>query len=280
MTAGRTTATSRRSTGGVHNPPVNERPPTRLELLLGHDRASLVVLLILFPLVCWSWIVVMAHDMSGPMTGASAWMMTVHWDARHVFLLWAMWAVMMVGMMLPSAAPLLLLYGVAVRRQGRGLAASRQIYALAGGYATVWAFFSVGATAAQRILSARLIVSPMMTTSHMVGAGLLIVAGVYQLTPLKLACLQKCQSPLSVMMHRWRSGVAGAFRMGIDHGAYCLGCCWALMLLLFAGGVMNLAVIFALTAFVAFEKVGPFGAHSARVSGALLVAAGTWMLLA
>ena len=273
-------ATSRRSTGGVHNPPVNERPATRLELLLGHDRASLVVLLILFPLVCWSWIVVMAHDMSGPMTGASAWMMTVHWDARHVFLLWAMWAVMMVGMMLPSAAPLLLLYGVAVRRQGRGLAASRQIYALAGGYATVWAFFSVGATAAQRILSARLIVSPMMTTSHMVGAGLLIVAGVYQLTPLKLACLQKCQSPLSVMMHRWRSGVAGAFRMGIDHGAYCLGCCWALMLLLFAGGVMNLAVIFALTAFVAFEKVGPFGAHSARVSGALLVAAGTWMLLA
>jgi predicted metal-binding membrane protein len=110
----------------VHNPPVNERPATRLELLLGHDRASLVVLLILFPLVCWSWIVVMAHDMSGPMTGASAWMMTVHWDARHVFLLWAMWAVMMVGMMLPSAAPLLLLYGVAVRRQGRGLAAARQ----------------------------------------------------------------------------------------------------------------------------------------------------------
>jgi predicted metal-binding membrane protein len=163
-----------------------------------------------------------------------------------------MWAVMMVAMMLPSAAPLLLL----------------------------WAFFSVGATAAQRILSDRLIVSPMMTTSHTVGAGLLIVAGVYQLTPLKLACLQKCQSPLSVMMHRWRSGVAGAFRMGIDHGAYCLGCCWALMLLLFAGGVMNLAVIFALTAFVALEKVSPFGAHSARVSGALLIASGTWMLLA
>ena len=118
-------ATSRRSTGGVPDPLINERPPTRLELWLGHDRASLVVLLILFPLVCWSWIVVMAHDMSGPMTGASAWMMTVHWDARHVFLLWAMWAVMMVGMMLPSAAPLLLLYGVAVRRQSGVLAASR-----------------------------------------------------------------------------------------------------------------------------------------------------------
>jgi predicted metal-binding membrane protein len=276
-------ATSRRSTGGVHNPPVppdNVRPPTLLELFLGHDRASLLVLLILFPLVCWSWIVVMARDMYGPMTGASAWMMTPHWDAGHVLLLWAMWAVMMVGMMLPSAAPLLLLYGVAVRRQSAGLTASRQIYALALGYATVWALFSVGATAAQRILSARLIVSPMMTTSRTVGAALLIVAGVYQLTPLKLACLRTCQSPLSVMMHRWRSGVSGAFRMGIDHGAYCLGCCWALMLLLFAGGVMNLAVILALTAFVAFEKVGPFGPHTARVSGALLIAAGTWMLLA
>src|SRR5215471_2041919 len=101
MTAGRTAASSRRSTGGVHNPPINERPPTRLELLLGHERVSLVVLLILLPLVCWSWIVVMARDMSGPMTGASAWMMTPHWDTSHLFLLWAMWAVMMVGMMLP-----------------------------------------------------------------------------------------------------------------------------------------------------------------------------------
>jgi predicted metal-binding membrane protein len=264
-------------------PPVNIRPPTPLELFLGHDRASLFVLLIVLPLVCWAWIVVMARDMYGPMAGASAWMMTLHWDAAHVFLLWAMWAVMMVGMMLPSAAPLLLLYGGAVRRRATtssGLDASRQIYALAAGYAAVWSLFSVGATAAQRILSAWLIVSPMMTTSRAVGAGLLIVAGVYQLTPLKLACLQKCQSPLSVMMHRWRPGIAGAFRMGIEHGVYCLGCCWALMLLLFAGGVMNLAVIGALTAFVAFEKIGPFGADGARVSGALLIAAGVGMLLA
>ena len=264
------------------NQPIDERPPTRLELWLGHDRASLVVLLILFPLVCWSWIVVMAHDMYGPMTGASAWMMTLHWDASHMFLLWAMWAVMMVGMMLPSAAPLLLLYGVVVRRQSLGRTASRQVYALAGGYAAVWALFSVGATAAQRILSARLIVSPMMTTSHMVGAGLLIVAGVYQLTPLKLACLQKCQSPLSVMMHRWRSGVAGAFRMGIDHGAYCLGCCWALMLLLFAGGVMHLTTIGLLTIVVLIEKTLP-SESSAQwftwASGSLLLVLAIWMLI-
>ena len=273
-------ATSRRSTGEVHNPPVNEHPPTRLELVLGSDRTPLIVLLILVPLVCWSWIVVMARDMYGPMTGASAWMMTLQWDARHVLLLWAMWAVMMAGMMLPSAAPMLLLYGVAARRRGLGARAVYEIYALAAGYVAVWALFSVGATGAQRVLSKLLIVSPMMTlTSSMAGAALLLVAGIYQLTPLKRACLQKCQSPLSFLMHGWRAGVAGAFRMGIDHGAYCLGCCWALMLLLFVGGVMNLAVIAALTVFVAFEKFGPFGPQGARVSGVLLLAAAVWMLV-
>jgi len=280
MTAGATTATSRRSTGEVHNPPADEHPPTRLELLLDSDRAPLIVLLILVPLVCWSWIVVMARDMYGPMTGASAWMMTLRWDARHVLLLWAMWAVMMAGMMLPSAAPMLLLYGVAARRRGTGPRAAYEIYALAAGYVAVWALFSVLATATQRIFSMLLVVSPMMTlTSPTAGAALLLIAGLYQLTPLKRVCLQKCQSPLSFLMHRWRAGAAGAFRMGVGHGAFCLGCCWALMLLLFVGGVMNLIVIAALTAFVAFEKLGPFGVHGARLSGALLLAAGVWILL-
>jgi len=265
----------------VHNPVADERPPTRLELVLGHDRAPLIVVLILLPLVCWSWIVVMARDMYGPMTGASAWMMTLRWDTRHLFLLWAMWAVMMVGMMLPSATPLILMYGVAERRRGLGERAAHEIYAFAAGYLTVWALFSIVATALQRILSTRLIVSPMMTlTSPTIGAALLLVAGLYQLTPVKHVCLQKCQSPLGFLMHHWRSSAGGAFRMGIDHGAYCVGCCWALMLLLFVGGVMNLAVIAALTAFVAFEKLGPFGVHSARVSGALLIATAVWMLVA
>ena len=261
------------------DPVIDERPPTRLELALGHDRAPLIVLLILLPLVCWSWIAVMAHDMYGPMTGASAWMMTLRWDARHVFLLWAMWAVMMAGMMLPSATPLLLMYGVAARRRDAGTHAARETYALAAGYVAVWALFSTVATAMQRILSTRVIVSPMMTiTSPAAGAALLLLAGVYQLTPLKRVCLQKCQSPLGFLMHHWRTGAAGAFRMGTHHGAYCLGCCWALMLLLFVGGVMNLGVIAALTAFVAFEKIGPFGVRSARVSGVLLIAAALWML--
>jgi predicted metal-binding membrane protein len=263
----------------VPSPLLDERPPTALELALQNPRGPLIILLILFPLVCWTWIVVLARDMYGPMTGASAWMMTLRWDARHVLLLWLMWAVMMAGMMLPSASPMLVMYGVAARRQTSGTAAGPQIYALATGYLAVWALFSVAATAAQFVLSVQLALSPMMTvTSPRMGAWLLVVAGVYQLTPLKRVCLTKCQSPFGFLMHHWRGGADGAFRMGMHHGAHCLGCCWALMLLLFVGGVMNLMVIAALTAFVAFEKFSPFGIRTAVVSGLLLVAVGAGIL--
>jgi predicted metal-binding membrane protein len=252
-----------------------------LESALWYSRTPAVVLLVLLPLVSWLWIVVMARDMYGPMTGASSWMMTPVWDVRHLALLWAMWAVMMVAMMLPSASPMLLLYGGVARRSAtEASAASRQTYALAAGYLVVWALFSLAATALQRLLGTLLFVSSMMEiTSPVVGAALLLISGAYQLTPVKQACLRKCQSPLGFLMSRWRSGWAGAFRMGLEHGALCVGCCWALMLLLFVGGVMNLAVIAALTAFVAFEKLTPFGARSARISGVLLIGAALWMLV-
>jgi predicted metal-binding membrane protein len=237
------------------------------------------VLLVVLPAVSWLWIVVMARDMYGPMTGSSAWMMTLHWDVPHLLLLWAMWAVMMTGMMLPTAAPLILLYGAAVRRSPQH-AAGRRIYALAAGYLAAWTAFSLGATALQRVLASLLLVSPMMeAATSRVSATLLLIAGVYQWTPLKQACLRHCQSPLGFLMGRWRNGWSGAFRMGLEHGTHCVGCCWALMLLLFAGGVMNLAVIVGVTALVAFEKLAPFGRRGAWVSGALLIAAGCWMLV-
>jgi predicted metal-binding membrane protein len=259
----------------------DDRQPTLLESGLRGTRAPVVVLLTVLPLVSWLWIVVMARDMYGPMTGASAWMMTPVWDVPHLALLWAMWAVMMLGMMLPSATPMLLLYGAIVRRSATtAAAASGQTYALAAGYMVVWVLFSVGATALQRFLASRLFVSAMMeVTSPAVGGVLLLVAGAYQLTPIKLACLQTCQSPFGFLMSRWRAGLAGAFRMGLDHGAFCVGCCWALMLLLFAGGVMNLVVIAALTALVAFEKLTPLGARAARVSGILLIVSALWILV-
>jgi predicted metal-binding membrane protein len=253
--------------------------PTILESALRYDRGPLLVLLVLLPLASWTWIVVMARDMYGPMTGASAWMMTATWDVKHLLLLWAMWAVMMAGMMLPSASPMLLLYGAVARRSTQATAA-RHVYALAAGYLTAWIVFSLGATALQRGLASIVLVSPMMeTTSATAGAALLLLAGMYQLTPIKRACLRTCRSPLGFLMSRWRAGCSGAFGMGLEHGVYCVACCWALMLLLFVGGVMNLRVIAVLTVLVTFERLAPLGMHSARITGVLLIAAGLWMLV-
>jgi predicted metal-binding membrane protein len=255
------------------------RPPTFLEAVLQSRRLPTGLILVLLPLAAWAWIVVMAHDMYGSMTGASVWMMTATWDFPHLLLLWAMWAVMMSGMMLPSAAPTIVLYGAMARRSAeRG--AGWRIYALAGGYLAAWTGFSLGATVLQRLLSTLLLLTPMMElNSPWFGSVLLLIAGLYQLTPLKHACLRTCQTPFQFLMSRWRPGAGGAFRLGLQHGVYCVGCCWALMLLLFAGGVMNLTVIAALTAFVAFEKLIPFGANGSRLSGGLLIATGIVMLV-
>jgi len=253
---------------------------TVIEAVLRKRRLPLIFLLVIVPLACWIWVVAMARDMYGAMSGPAAWMMTPAWDARHLVLLWAMWAAMMAGMMLPSATPIVLLYAGAVRNRPENAHPVMRIYALGAGYLLVWALFSVGATLVQRFFSALLLVTPMMEPSTLPAAAvLLFVAGVYQLTPLKQACLQSCRSPIRFLGSRWRSGVTGAFHMGIEHGVYCLGCCWALMLLLFAGGVMNLAVVLTLTVWVAIEKLAPFGEQSARLSGALLLGSAAWMLL-
>jgi predicted metal-binding membrane protein len=150
---------------------------------------------------------------------------------------------------------------------------------MAAGYLLIWALFSVGATVLQRVLSSALVLTPMMEpATPMAAAAVLAIAGLYQLTPLKSACLRVCRSPLSYLLQHWRSGASGAFRLGLHNGAYCLGCCWALMLLLFVGGVMNLVVIVALTVWVLVEKFAPLGEQTARVSGVALVALAAWMV--
>ena len=252
--------------------------PTLVERALQRERTAAVALLVLLPVLSWVWMVAMARDMYGPMTGASVWMMTPHWDVPHLLLLWAMWVVMMAGMMLPSASPLVLLYGAAARRSAQRTA-GRETYALAAGYLATWAAFSLGATVLQRALAALLLFTPMMEAADSRVSGIcLLIAGAYQWTPLKHACLRACRSPMGFLMGRWRSGWSGAFRLGVEHGAYCVGCCWALMLLLFAGGVMNILVIAGLTALVAFEKLAPLGGHTARITGGLMMVAGVWML--
>ena len=221
----------------------------------------------------------MAVDMYGSMSGASAWAMSSTWDARHVLMLAAMWTVMMVAMMLPSAAPMLLLYIAVVRRSGEG-AARLNAYLLAGGYLFVWTLFSVAAALGQRVLTGISIVSPMMAlTSPTVGAVALLVVAAYQFTPVKRGCLDVCRSPLSLITRYWRPGARGAFTMGVRHGLFCFGCCWALMLLLFVGGVMNAWVVGGLTLFVLIEKITPIGRAASYVGGAVLAVIGVWLLV-
>jgi predicted metal-binding membrane protein len=251
---------------------------TSLESLLLRDRWILAGALLLTTALCWAWIVPMARDMYGEMDGSSAWMMTRTWDFTHLALLFAMWVVMMAGMMLPSAAPTLLLYAGVVRKSLDGDRTPVYVYTFAGGYLLVWTAFGLLATVLQRLLARWLLLSPMMESRGWLGGALLIVAGLYQLTPYKRTCLESCRSPAAFISGHWRTGAMGALRLGIAHGTYCLGCCWALMLLLFAGGVMNLWWIGALTIFVLLEKLAPLGAQGGRLSGLLILALGLFYL--
>jgi predicted metal-binding membrane protein len=253
--------------------------PFLIERAARHDRAVLLAAIVVVTVLCWSWIVPMARDMYGAMNGPSAWMMAGSWTARYLVLLWAMWAVMMAGMMLPSAAPMFLLYAAALRNGPDPDAGRLRVYAFAAGYVLIWSAFSVAATILQWLLAHLLLLTPMMEIATRRGGGaVLLVAGVYQWSGLKRACLRACQSPLGFLTSRWRAGGAGALRMGVEHGLSCVGCCWALMLLLFVGGVMNLWVIGALTAFVLIEKLVRVGAFGTRVTGALLAITGVWMM--
>jgi predicted metal-binding membrane protein len=197
------------------------------------------------------------------------------WSALDFWLVFLMWAVMMVGMMVPSAAPMALVYAAVARKaraQGTPLAPTAVFVA---GYVVVWTLFSAAATLAQWGLERAALLSPMLVaTSPLLGGALLVGSGVYQLTPAKNACLRHCRAPAHFMAERWRPGPRGALRMGLEHGAWCLGCCWVLMGLLFFGGVMNLLWVAAIALFVLVEKVLPGGERAARWAGGALVALG------
>ena len=204
------------------------------------------------------------------------------WSAADALLTFLMWAVMMVGMMVPSALPMSLLFAAVSRKAAAQGATVAPTFVFVAGYVAMWTLFSVGATALQWALERSALLSPMLASaSPWFGAALLLGVGVYQWTPWKNACLDHCRAPVGFLAEHWRDGTAGAFRMGTRHGAYCLGCCWLLMGLLFFGGVMNLLWVAGLTLFVLLEKLVPRGDLLARAAGfALLLAGGAQLLRA
>jgi predicted metal-binding membrane protein len=193
-----------------------------------------------------------------------------------------MWAVMMAGMMTPSVAPMVLLYSAAgrkARQAGHPLAATGWFFA---GYLLVWVAFSLAATVAQWTLTRLAVLTPMMASASTAFGGIVLVAaGIYQWTPAKTICLRQCQSPFGFLMSHggFRGEPLGALRLGARHGLYCLGCCWALMALLFVGGVMNILWIAGLAILILLEKVVPTGMLLSRLSGALMLFAGIWLLV-
>ena len=188
-----------------------------------------------------------------------------------------MWAVMMVAMMLPSASPMVLTY--ARLAGGRDGASALWTWMFAAGYLTVWTVFSLAATVAQLILARAAVLTNALTVAPILGAVILGAAGVYQFTPWKSACLRHCQSPVAFFMTRWRDGAAGAFRMGLQHGASCVGCCWMLMALLFVAGVMNLVWVATITIFVLLEKLIPYPRAVSFTAGCALITAGVLVLV-
>jgi predicted metal-binding membrane protein len=224
--------------------------------------------------VSWAYLLHMDWSMKAAMKAGAV--CALHpWSAADFALTFAMWSVMMVGMMVPTAAPMSLLFTAVARRaraQGSPVAPT---FVFVSGYVAVWTAFSVAATGAQWGLERAALLSPMLTsTSPLFGGLLLAGAGLYQWTPWKDACLDHCRAPAHFFAAHWRDGALGAFRMGAAHGLYCLGCCAVLMGLLFFGGVMNLLFVAGLALFVLLEKVAPRGGAVARLGGTALLLAG------
>lgn len=226
-------------------------------------------------LVAWGLVIWPALTMhSGNMHSSLMHVMmpgTAIWTPLNVAAVFVMWSVMMAAMMLPGAVPMLLMYRQLVARRQPEVARRRSMIFTAA-YLVAWAGYSLAATGLQWALQAGLVLSPMgVLTSPWVAATLLLIAGVYQLTGLKDACLSKCRSPFGFLMSAWQDGDRGAMLMGLKHGSWCIGCCWALMVLAFVGGTMNLAWMALLTLLVTAEKVVPYGSTVSRLTGILLI---------
>jgi predicted metal-binding membrane protein len=242
-----------------------------LHRALGRDRRIVIGGLLTAIALSWGYLLTGA----GMPTAAP-----VAWTPPYFVLILVMWWVMMVAMMLPSAAPTILLFAALSRKSAERGEPGASAGFFAAAYVVVWGGFSLLATFAQMQLDGLALLSPMMKSASVpLGATLLIAAGVYQMTPLKYACLRHCRTPIDFFAHRWRRGAGGALLMGLEHGAYCLGCCWVMMGLLFYAGVMNLLWIAGLAVYVLLEKLAPAGRIISRFSGIALILWGVVVLV-
>jgi predicted metal-binding membrane protein len=254
-----------------------------LGILLQRERVLVTAGLALVTALAWAYTVL---GVGMPM---SAWTMTQMdramtmptqpWTPVYGVLVFLMWWIMMIAMMLPSAAPVILLHAAIVRCAGSG--AGFQTAFFVTGYVVMWGAFSIAATALHYGLDRTGLLNPMMALGGGTSVGLvLLLAGVHQLTPLKRSCLDRCRSPVGFLTRYWQRGAWGAFRMGLRHGVFCLGCCAFLMVLLIAGGIMNLYAIVGLALYVAIEKFWLHEVWSVRIGGLALIGAGVYFLVA
>lgn len=248
-----------------------------VERALRHDRWILLGGLGVMAALAWAYTLSGAGmDMSPGGQGSAP----RAWTPGQAGTMLAMWWVMMVAMMVPSAAPTILLAAELNRRSSAARLPFGSAGAFAAGYLFVWLLFSIAAVAAQWLLQGAGLLTPtMQVAGNPLAGGLLLAAGLWQLSPFKGACLRHCRSPVDFLVRRRRPGRSGAFAVGMAHGSYCVGCCWVLMTLLFVGGVMNPYWIAGLTLYVAVEKRFLRGEQIGRITGAALVAAGLWILL-
>ena len=251
---------------------------------LDRDRLILLTGLAIVIMMAWGWLLVgSGMEMSAvemtAMAGMDGWLMQpAVWTPGYAILIFFMWWVMMVAMMLPSATPALLLFDRVSHSDKSDTSPAVRTALFGIGYIFVWGLFSAVATGIQWALESARLLSPMLETSdRWLGAGILAAAGLWQLTPIKAACLRQCRSPLSFLTGHWRDGRLGALRMGVLHGAFCLGCCWFLMLLLFLGGVMNLYWIVGLAVFVLLEKTTRISHWLTRITGIALLAGAAFL---
>jgi predicted metal-binding membrane protein len=253
--------------------------PAKNHSAWGFNASRAVVLTGIVALSALSWVYMLVL---GRHASAAALTMDVTQPDAFAGFLFAflMWSVMMVAMMLPSATPTVLMFETMVRKGASHASRTAMLTIFVAGYLAIWTLYSGLAAAGQLWLQHSGLVVPAISKSlPAVSAGLLIVAGIFQLTPLKHACLRHCQSPLGFFMVHWRRGRKGALLMGLRSGVYCVGCCWALMVLMFVAGVMNVIWMAALAIFVLFEKLAPGGRRFSQLSGLLMIAWGVWIAI-